>query len=78
VLRADHGVAARAIFHDDRLAPVLGDLLAEQAGCDVGRTAGRERDNDADRPVGKVPGGVLRGDWYVEAQQGQHGAGDDP
>ena len=42
-LRADAASGAATILHDDLLPPGLGELLPEQAGDEVGGSAGRKR-----------------------------------
>src|SRR6202040_3635753 len=55
---ADVAAGARPIVDDNRLAPCLGQLLADRAGHDVERTAGGERDDETNR-LRRV--GLLRG-----------------
>ena len=50
LLCADRGIAAGAVLDHDRLAPALGQLLAEQACHEVGRPARRERHDELHRP----------------------------
>ena len=49
-LGPDTPAGARNILDGHRHFPRLIELLREQAGCDVGRAAGSEADDDADRP----------------------------
>src|SRR5262249_1599281 len=76
------GVAAgaREIFHIDLLAPALGQLLRHEARDHVGRTAGRERHDDAHRAarVSRILGvgcgcGRKRGREGKTANEPMHG-----
>ncbi len=53
-LRADAGAGAGPVLDHDALVPELTELLADDAHVDVGRSAGRERHGDLDRPVGEA------------------------
>ena len=70
-LRPDHGGGAGPRLDDDRLAPVFGHLLPQHAGQDVGRSAGREWDDDLDRLFGIAVRGRLPGDT-ARSQNGRH------
>ena len=50
-VRADVAAGAGAVLDHDRLAPRVGELLADQAREGVGDTADGECADDADRPV---------------------------
>jgi hypothetical protein len=54
---ADDAIGARLVLDDERLAGLVLDVLADQAGGDVARAAGRERHDDSDRFAG--PGAGL-------------------
>ena len=60
LLGADHRVGAGPVLDHDRLPPILAHALGDHAREDVGRAAGRERHDDADRPAGKWLGGCRR------------------
>jgi hypothetical protein len=49
---ADAAAGAGLVVDDDRLAELLGELLADDAGDDVARPARGEGDDDADRLLG--------------------------
>ena len=53
-LRAGGAARAAAVLDDDRLAELLGQFVGEQPRRDIGEGAGRERHDDADRPVRPV------------------------
>jgi len=54
-------IAAGLVFDEDRRAEIFAHLLRDQTRHDIGRAAGGEPDEDADRPAGKVlTGKVLR------------------
>ena len=58
-LGADHGVAAGTVVDDHILLEHRRQVLAQRPRQDVGSTARRERNDQADRP-GRI---VLRGYW---------------
>jgi hypothetical protein len=62
-LGTDVVAAAGSVLDEERLAEFLGEILRNQPPDDVGRPAGRRRDQDADRPrrIG-VGEGEPRGD----------------
>jgi hypothetical protein len=60
---------APAVFNDDRVSELRGQLLEHQARDDVGRAAGPERDNGVQRLAWPVQSGsfqdlVLKGDAF--------------
>ena len=50
-LRGNTSIATGPVVNDDLLAPALGQLLADQAGQDIGGAPGRIGIDHADRPV---------------------------
>ena len=76
-VRPDGAARAGTVVDDDLLAEPHPELLRDDAGGDIGRTAGRERHDHADRlvrPVDHVPGARRSG--YGERHKGQHGEPD--
>ena len=74
-LGADQRVGAGPVLDQDRLAPVLAHLLADDARHDVARAARRERHDDADRPVGIGAGvGPLLRDRMARRERGDERA----
>ena len=69
--RADGAACAGAVVDDDLLAERFAELVADRADDDRGAAAGRERDDQRDRPVGKIRRG--RRDGFD--QQGRRRAG---
>jgi hypothetical protein len=63
-----HGIGAGLVLDDDSLVPGFAQFLGEQAGDDVGRSAGRERHDQAHGLV-RIVGGC------VGLSLGQRGAG---
>src|SRR5262249_13189274 len=57
---ADAAAAADAVFDDERLAQVLGELLRHQPRDGIGAAAGGERNDEPDRALGPARGGRLR------------------
>jgi len=53
-LAAENACGAAAIFNDDGLPETLLQFLHRAAHDDVGHTAGRDRYDHADRPIGIV------------------------
>lgn len=51
-LRAGPAAGARQIFDDDGLPQFGSQRLGDKTGCDIGRSARRERHDDLDQPVG--------------------------
>jgi hypothetical protein len=51
---ADHGARAGFVLDDHRLAPHLLHLGGDQPADDIGRAAGRERDDQTDGLDGKL------------------------
>ena len=66
LLQRNDAVAAGLVLDHDRLAEFFLEVLAENAGDDVGRAAGPVRDEDADR-LGRIVGcGVGGADGLQE------------
>jgi hypothetical protein len=55
--RGEAAVAADAVLHDDRLRPLLGEMVGDDARHQVRRPARRKRHDDAHRAGGII----LRG-----------------
>jgi hypothetical protein len=68
---ADRAGSARPVLQDERLLELPLDRRQEGAQGDVGDAAGREGDDDLDRPVGETLG--LGGERPPEQQNGKHG-----
>jgi len=51
-LRSDDAIGSRKVLYDNRLAPLLGQLLRNKARQRIGRTSCRKRNHDSHRPVG--------------------------
>ena len=68
-----HRAGAGPVVDHERLAELLGQLLADDAGHDVGAAAGGRGDDDGDRPGRKIVR-RQRGGGQAEAQQrnGKH------
>ena len=54
VFAGDAADGARFVFDDDRLAPKFGEFRRHQSRNDIDTAAGRERHNQAHRPIGKI------------------------
>ena len=67
-VRADVAPRADLVLDEELLAEKLSELGADDASDDIGRTAGRERHHDANRPVGIV---ILRFARAAREREGQ-------
>ena len=70
-LGADEATAAAAVLDDDGLAEFGLHALGGDAGPGIGAAAGREGDDEADRPVGE--GALGEGAHGQQGGQGEQG-----
>ena len=78
VFHRDDAVGARLVLDDDVDAKNIAQLLGGGAQGDVGRTAGRERIDDADRLRGELVLGKARAGARSERKQGEQGSFHEP
>jgi hypothetical protein len=71
VFHADIAVGAGAVLDHHRLAQRAGQIVANHARCDIGRTAGRERNDEMDRPVWPVGGRDTAERYSHDRNQGR-------
>jgi hypothetical protein len=68
--------SGRAVFNHELLSEIFGSLGSHQPREQIVTAAGRERNNQADRPIGKARRVVLRASRQRANQRGDRDGGD--